>query len=67
MAAIARSCCCVRTLRHGTPKTAGVWVDEGLNKNLRDIAVVAHRAVWARGVLLTFRESMARGKAPRRA
>ena len=43
-----------RSRRHGNPKLYALWEDESINRNLRQIAEAAHRAVWESRVLACF-------------
>ncbi len=56
----------VRALRMGSPKLGGTWRDEGINRNLKDAAATAHRLVWDKRVLATFRSSVTDAKRSRR-
>ena len=41
--------------RYGNPLHVATWFDEGLNRQLAQVASTAHGAVWHRRVLATFR------------
>ena len=47
-----------QTGRYGNPMGVATWVDEGLNRCLRDTARTAHSRVWIRRVLATFRSEL---------
>ena len=52
-----------RSASCGAPKLSGCWRDEGLNRNLRDAAASAHRRVWTRRVISSFRSSVSTKRA----
>jgi hypothetical protein len=55
-----------RSLEQGSPALYGNWLDESLNKHLKGIAAVAHRAVWERRILSEFRFSRGLGDLAKR-